>query len=97
MREHDRVVLTADLPDHGLQACDVGSIVHTYTAELAYEVDFGAVDGRTIAVPSVPAEKPRDVGYDELTRARPMGADWTRAVGEAAAVRKKRATVYTQA
>jgi hypothetical protein len=67
--------LTADLPGHGLQAGDVGSIVHTYTAEPAYEVVFGAVDGRTIAVPSVPAEKPRDVGYDELTHARQIGAD----------------------
>ena len=75
MREHDRVVLTADLPDHGLQAGDVGTIVHTYTAEPAYEVEFAALDGATVAVLTVPAEKLRDVGHDELTHARQIGAD----------------------
>ncbi|MFW5955297.1 MAG: DUF4926 domain-containing protein [Rhodothermales bacterium] len=35
MREHDRVVLTADLPVHGLQAGGVGTIVHACATEPA--------------------------------------------------------------
>jgi hypothetical protein len=72
MREHDRVVLTADLPDHGLQTGDVGTIVHAYPEEAAYEVEFVALDGETVAVVTVPAEQLRDVRHDELTHARPI-------------------------
>ena len=75
MREHDRIVLTADLPGHGLQAGDVGTIVHTYTAEPAYEVEFVALGGKTLAVLTVPAEQLRDVRHDELTHARQIGDD----------------------
>ena len=75
MREHDRVVLTADLRGHGLEAGDVGTIVHTYTKEPAHEVEFVALDGKTVVVLTVPAEQLRDVRHDELTHARPIGAD----------------------
>jgi len=75
MREHERVVLTADVPDHALQAGDVGTIVHAYAKETAYEVEFVALDGETVAVVTLPAEKLRDVRHDELTHARPIAAD----------------------
>jgi hypothetical protein len=39
------------------------------------EVEFVALDGETVAVLQVPPERLRDVRHDELTLARPMGAD----------------------
>ncbi|MFP4432619.1 MAG: DUF4926 domain-containing protein [Spirochaetaceae bacterium] len=75
MKEHDRVVLTNDLPDHSLEAGDVGSIVHVYTEESAYEVEFVALDGQTIAVVTIGADKLRDVRRNEVTHARPIAVD----------------------
>ncbi len=43
MKEHDTVVLTCTLPDHGLEIGDAGTIVHVYedygNGE-AFEVEF---------------------------------------------------------
>ncbi|MEB3071957.1 DUF4926 domain-containing protein [[Mycobacterium] vasticus] len=47
--EHRRVVLTRDLPSHGLSAGAVGTVVGTYGAD-GYEVEFIGADGRTVAV-----------------------------------------------
>jgi hypothetical protein len=55
----ERVVLTHDLPDEGLQAGDVGVIVQHYpaTAEVleGYELEVFAASGKTLTVVSVPA------------------------------------------
>jgi len=40
LREHDVVTITANLPEQGLSAGDVGSIVHCYAGHDAYEVEF---------------------------------------------------------
>ena len=48
--ELETVVLKSDLPEHGLEAGDVGTIVHIYPGEAAYEVEFLVADGDTIAV-----------------------------------------------
>ncbi len=45
MTEHERIVLTTNLPEYGLQAGDVGTIVHVYKGEQAYEVEFVALTG----------------------------------------------------
>jgi hypothetical protein len=50
LRELDLVALRHAVPAHGLVAGDVGTIVHVYRAGNAYEVEFGAADGRTLAV-----------------------------------------------
>jgi len=55
----ERVVLTRDLPDDGLQAGDVGVIVEHYPATATvpegYELEVFAANGKTLAVVSVPA------------------------------------------
>ncbi len=48
MKEHDRIVLTEDLPEYELQAGDVGTIVHAYSNERAYEVEFVALTGKQL-------------------------------------------------
>jgi hypothetical protein len=50
MEEWDLVVLTHDIPEHGLQHGDLGTIVHRYTDGQACEVEFITAEGRTVAV-----------------------------------------------
>lgn len=61
IREHDRVVLTADVPEEDLVAGDVGTVVHLWKAGEAYEVEFFTVTGKTAAVATVPASALRAV------------------------------------
>ena len=51
-------ILTIDLPQHGLAAGDVGTVVdrHTFAGpEDGYSVEFFDMTGRTVAVVTVPA------------------------------------------
>ena len=68
IKEHDRVVLKTAVPDEGLEAGDVGTVVHIYRDGEGYEVEFVTLDGRTAAV----------VNRREITHARELastGAD----------------------
>lgn len=48
--ELDLVVLTRDLAEHGLCQGDVGTVVHRYADERAFEVEFVTAGGATVAV-----------------------------------------------
>lgn len=50
MNELDLVVLTHPVADHGLEAGDIGTIVHVYQDGRAYEVEFVTAEGTTVAV-----------------------------------------------
>ncbi len=71
-KEHDPVVLTASVPEHGLRPGDVGTVVHLYEDGLAYEVEFVALDGHTADVATVEASQVRPVSRDEITHARSL-------------------------
>jgi hypothetical protein len=54
---HD-VILTVDLPEHGLCAGDVGTLVERHVVpgkEDGYSVEFFDMTGQTVAVVTVPA------------------------------------------
>jgi len=70
IREHDRVVLTADVPDERLAAGDVGTVVHIYRDGRAYEVEFVSLDGEPIAIVTLEHSKVRPVARREITHAR---------------------------
>ncbi|MBM4032266.1 MAG: DUF4926 domain-containing protein [Planctomycetes bacterium] len=72
IREHDRVVLTTDVPEEGLEAGDVGTVVHIYRQGEAYEVEFMTLDGETVAVATLTASQVRPVSRREMTHARPL-------------------------
>ena len=74
IKEHERVVLTAALPDAGLEPGDVGTVVHVYRDGLAYEVEFVALDGHTAAVVTVKHPQVRPVSRREITHARELPA-----------------------
>ena len=70
IRQHDRVVLRADLPDEKLAAGDVGTVVHVHRGGTAYEVEFVALDGETVAVVTLERAQVRPVERREITHAR---------------------------
>lgn len=74
MREHERVVLKAAVPAQGLEAGDVGTVVHVYRDGHAYEVEFTTLGGETAAVVTVEAEQVRPVRKREITHARELQA-----------------------
>jgi hypothetical protein len=65
-RELDSVVLAHDLPDVGLQAGDLGAIVHLHGSD-SFEVEFVTASGRTQNLLRLSATDMRPVGdYDLL-------------------------------
>lgn len=50
IHELDSIALTRDLSEHGLKRGDVGKVVHRYDSGEAFEVEFLAGDGSTLAV-----------------------------------------------
>ncbi|MDC8448705.1 MAG: DUF4926 domain-containing protein [Nitrospira sp.] len=72
IKEHDRVVLVADVPAEGLVAGDVGTVVHVYRDGQAYEVEFFTLEGKTAAVVTLAVSQVRPVGKREITHAREL-------------------------
>ena len=70
IKEHGRIVLTEAVPSVGLEAGDVGTVVHLYRDGNAYEVEFTTLEGNTAAVVTVEASQVREVSKGEITHAR---------------------------
>lgn len=74
IKEHENVVLTVDLPSTGLVAGDVGIVVHVYEGGKAYEVEFISLDGNTVSVETLDAEKVRPIRVREMPHVREIVA-----------------------
>ncbi len=74
IKEHDCVVLTQDIPEGGLQAGDVGTIVHIHRGGAAYEVEFITLTGKTVAVATVLPSQLRPVTGRDVSHARQLAA-----------------------
>ena len=74
MKEHDCVVLTKPIADHGLQAGDVGAIVHVYQNGQAFEVEFVAGNGTTVAVITLDRSAVRPIYGSEILHVRTVPA-----------------------
>ena len=72
IREHDRVVLSKPLTEHGLQPGDIGAVVHIYPERAAYEVEFVTLTGQTAAIVTVSADQIRPVSTGEIPHAREL-------------------------
>ena len=70
IREHDLVVLTADIPEEGLKQGDVGTVVLMHKAGAGFEVEFATLAGETLTVVTVPAIAVRPVGDKEIAHVR---------------------------
>ena len=69
IRELDSVILTCDLPEHGLKRGDLGTVVLAHAAK-GYEVEFMTLDGETLAVLSLSKDQLRPIGRREIAHAR---------------------------
>jgi Domain of unknown function (DUF4926) len=74
IREHDCIVLTEDIPAEGLQAGDVGTVVHIHLGGAAYEVEFITLTGRTVTVATILPNQLREVNRHDLTHVRELAA-----------------------
>ena len=68
--ELDPVVLTHDLPEHGLRAGDVGWVVMVHAAGAGYEIEFVTLAGDTVSVVTAPADSVRAMEQNEIAHAR---------------------------
>ena len=71
MKELDTVVLCRDLPEKGLEAGDVGAIVHVH-ADDAFEVEFVSGEGGTVAVVTLPSTDVRSIEAREILHVRSL-------------------------
>ena len=65
-------MLTADLPNEGLKAGDVGTVVHIHKGGSAYEVEFMTFAGKTIAIATVEASDLRLVSERDVSHVREL-------------------------
>jgi len=70
VRELDSVVLTTELPEHGLKPGDIGTVVLKHRGDAGFEVEFMTLDGETLAVVSLFASQVRPIGRREIAHAR---------------------------
>jgi len=72
IKEHERIVLLKDVPEEGLRAGDVGTVVHVYREGEAFEVEFMTLDGGTVAIVTLPASHVRTVSNRDITHVREL-------------------------
>lgn len=73
--EHERAILTTDVPEKGLVAGDVGTVVSVYYAEdseqpAGYTLEFFSLSGESIALATVGAGAVRPAEATDVTHAR---------------------------
>jgi hypothetical protein len=74
IKEHDRVVLRKSIPGQELKTGDVGTVIHVYEKGEAFEVEFVALDGETLAIATLNASQVRPAQKREITHARLLRA-----------------------
>jgi hypothetical protein len=74
IKELDDVILACDLPEHGLSAGDIGTVVLAHRNEAGFEVEFTALDGDTIAVVTLMANQVRPVQAGAIAHVRELAA-----------------------
>jgi hypothetical protein len=64
LRLYQSAILTVDVPDEGLHAGDIGTVVDEHRvpgiSEVGYSVEFFDLTGRTVAVVTVPSSSLRE-------------------------------------
>ena len=70
IEEHDQVILTRDLPEHGLVAGDIATVVAVHQQGAGYTLEFMTVLGDTLAVVTVEAADVRPAAEREVPHVR---------------------------
>ncbi len=74
INELDPVVLTRDLPAHGLKRGDLGTAVLVHGDGEAFEVEFVAFDGRTVALLTLERDQVRTLQAGDVFHMRQLAA-----------------------
>ena len=74
IRELEAIVLTRDIPEHGLRRGDIGAVVHCYKDGVAFEVEFVTGKGDTVAVITLESKDVRPMHPGEILHAREIKA-----------------------
>ncbi len=74
IQELDPVVLTRDVPEHGLKKRDVGAGVHCYPDRATVEVEFVTAGGKTVAVLTLTRADVRPLQSAEILHARELAS-----------------------
>lgn len=74
INELDTVVLLHDIDEFDLKAGDIGTSVHVYKNNAAYEVEFITGEGETIAVLTLTSDDVRAMGEREILHVRSLVA-----------------------
>ena len=74
IKELDDIILTRDLPEQGLRAGDIGTVVLVHRNNAGYEVEFTSLDGETIAVITLMADQVRAAEAGEIAHVRSLAA-----------------------
>jgi hypothetical protein len=69
LQETELAVLTVDLPEYGLKAGDLGTVV-LVRGRKGYEVEFMTLDGETLAVSSLQTAQVRPISSREVAHVR---------------------------
>ena len=72
IKEHDCIVLTKNLPEEGLEAGDIGTVVHIHKGGEGYEVEFMTLTGETVAVVTLLAGQVRPFNRRDLAHTREL-------------------------
>jgi hypothetical protein len=72
IKEHDCVVLTANVPDERLEAGDIGTVVHIHKGDEGYEVEFMTLTGETVAIVTLLASQVRPLTRRDLAHTREL-------------------------
>jgi Domain of unknown function (DUF4926) len=72
IKEHDCVVLTQGLPNEGLQAGDIGTVVHVHEGGAGYTVEFMTLAGETVAVSTLRPAQLRPIARGEIAHVREL-------------------------
>ena len=70
--EHDCVVLTRDVPERGIVAGDIGTVVHVHRDGAGYEVEFATLTGETLAIVTLLPDQVRTVARRDVAHVREL-------------------------
>lgn len=74
IKEHDRIILTEAIEEHGLKSGDIGAVVYVHKGGDAFEVEFVTLDGKTAAIVELESRQIRVAGTREIPHARSLTA-----------------------
>ena len=74
IKEHDRVVLTTNLPQENPEAGDIGTVVHIHKGGATQEVEFMTLTGETVAIVTLESSQVRPFNRRDLAHTRELQA-----------------------